>query len=80
MLEIHGLGGNDEARACWKILKRYHIRSLVETSMYRIKQIIGGDLHRRTWKRQVIEAQVKCPVINKMSKLGMRIGKWEEVA
>ena len=80
VLEIHGLGGNDEARTCWKILKGYHVRSLVETAMYRIKQLIGGDLHSRTWKRQVTEAQIKCLAVNKMTRLGMPIGKWEEVA
>jgi hypothetical protein len=80
VLEIHGLGGNDEARACWKVLKRYHIRSLVETSMYRIKQITGGSLHSRTWNRQVTEAQVRCLVVNKMTRLGMPVGQWEEVA
>ena len=30
--EIHGLGGDDEARRIWKILKGYHRRSLAETA------------------------------------------------
>jgi hypothetical protein len=80
VLEIHGLGGNDEARACWKILKGYQLRSLVETSMYRIKQLIGGNLLSLSWERQVTEAQVKCLVVNKMTRLGMPVGRWEDVA
>jgi hypothetical protein len=80
VLEIHGLGANDEARACWKILKGYHIRSLVETAMYRIKQLVGGSLSSRTWERQVTEAQVKCLVVNKMTRLGMPVGEWADVA
>jgi hypothetical protein len=80
VLEIHGLGGTDEARACWKILKGYHIRSLVETAMYRIKQITGGHLRSRTRKKQAVEAQIKCLVVNKMTKLGMPTGEWKEVA
>ena len=40
--EIQGLGGTDEARRLWKILKGYHKRSLAETTMYRIKQLKGN--------------------------------------
>lgn len=80
VLEIHGLGGTDEARKCWKILKGYHIRSLVETSMYRIKQLTGDKLRSRKWEKQSVEAQVKCLVVNKMTRLGMPVGRWEEVA
>jgi hypothetical protein len=80
VLEIHGLGGTDEARKCWKILKGYHIRSLVETCMYRIKQLTGCYLLARKWEKQPVEAQIKCLVVNKMTKLGMPVGYWEEVA
>lgn len=80
ILEILGLGGDDDARKLWKVLKGYHTRSLVETSMYRIKQLTGSNLRSRLFKRQVTEAHVKCLVINKMTKLGMPVGKWEDVA
>lgn len=80
VLEIHGQGGTDEARSCWKVLKGYPLRSLLETSMYRIKQLIGGNLRSRSWKRQVTEAQVKCLVVNKMTRLGMPVERWEDVA
>lgn len=75
--EIQGLGGDEEARKFWKILKGYHKRSLVETSMYRIKQLTGSNLKSRSYDRQRTEAQVKCLVINKMTKLGMPVGRWE---
>ena len=45
--EIKGLGGDEHARRIWKILKGYHRRSLAETTMYRIKQLTGGNLRSR---------------------------------
>jgi IS5 family transposase len=78
--EIRGFGNDDEARKLWKIFKGYHLRSLVETTMYRIKQITGGNLRSREYIRQQVEAHIKCLVINKMSKLGMPKGQWIKVA
>ena len=77
---IKGLGGDDTARRLWKKMVGYHRRSLVETTMYRIKQLTGGKLQSRDWERQCVEANVKCMVINKMTRLGMPIGRWEEAA
>lgn len=78
--EIKGLGGDEQARRIWKILKGYHRRSLAETTMYRIKQLTGGNLRSREWERQCIEGYIKCLVVNKMTKIGMPQGVWEEVA
>lgn len=78
--EIAGLGGDDSARKLWKVLKDYHRRSLVETTMYRIKQLTGANLKSREWKRQRTESYVKCLTINMMTKLGMPKGKWVEAA
>ncbi len=78
--EIMGLGGDEQARKIWKILKNYHRRSLAETTMYRIKQLTGGNLRSREWERQCTEGYVKCLVINMMTKIGMPKGIWEEVA
>ena len=75
---IKGLGGDDDARALWKKLEGYHTRSLVETTMFRFKMIFGGGLRSRTWENQQIEAYVKCLVLNRMTKLGMPTGYWEE--
>ena len=38
VLEILGLGGDDDARKLWKKLKDYHKRSLSETAMFRFKE------------------------------------------
>ena len=78
--EIGGFGGGEEGRKLWKKLKGYHRRSLVETAMYRIKQLTGCNLRSREWRRQCSESYVKCLVINKMNSLGMPKGVWEEVA
>ena len=78
--EIHGLGGDDQARKIWKILKGYHRRSLAETTMYRIKQLTGGNMRSREWERQRVEGYIKCLVINKMTNLGMPESSWEQVA
>ena len=78
--EIAGLGGDDGARRLWKKLKGYHRRLLGETTMYRIKQLTGSSLKSREWKRQCVETYVKYLAINMMTKLGMPIGRWKEVA
>jgi IS5 family transposase len=78
--EIHGLGGDDDARRIWKMLKGYHRRSLAETAMYRIKQLTGGNMRSREWERQRVEGYIKCLVINKMTTLGMPDSVWEAVA
>jgi hypothetical protein len=77
--EINGLGGDDVARKLWKILNGYHRRSLAETTMYRIKQLTGGNLRSREMERQRVEGYVKCLTINKMTSLGMPKAVWEEV-
>lgn len=76
VLEILGLGGTNEARKLWKILKGYHIRSLVETAMYRIKQLVGGTLSSRKWEMQKVETKIKCIIVNRMTSLGMPKGVW----
>lgn len=81
LAEIQGLGGDDDARALWKKLTGYHRRSLVETTMYRLKQILGGNLKARCGANQEVEAQCKCIVLNRMANLGLPKGEWiEEVA
>jgi hypothetical protein len=77
--EIVGLGEGNYARTLWKKLKGYHLRSLVETAMYRLKQILGASLKSRCDENQRIEAECKCLVLNKMTKLGLPKGVWEEL-
>jgi len=71
ILEIMGLGNDDVGRSTWKKLKGYHKRSLVETAFSRYKRMLGGDLYSRKMESQEIESQIKCLVLNKMTKLGM---------
>lgn len=74
--EIAGLGGDDDARKLWKILKGYHRRSLGETAMYRLKTLFGGSLRSRKMSNQKAEVYSKCLAINKMNGLGMPKGRW----
>lgn len=80
LAEIQGLGGDDDARALWKKLTSYHRRSLVETAMYRFKQIFGGRLRSRSSQNQVAEIHCKCLILNKMTRLGLPRGEWVEQA
>ena len=49
---------------------KYHRRSLAETTMYRYKTIFGGHLSARTIEHQIVEARIKCKILNKMTQLG----------
>ena len=71
LLEISGLGGDDDARKLWKKLKGYHRRSLAETAMFRFKRFFGNDLRSRTLETQRAESREKCEALNIMTRLGM---------
>jgi DDE family transposase len=71
LLEIKGLGGDEDARKLWKKLKGYHRRSLAETGMYRFKTLFGRDLKSRLLPSQQSEAYVKSKALNIMTNLGM---------
>lgn len=73
---IKGFGGDDPGRKLWKIYSGYHERSLVETTMYRVKRIFGGKLKAREIGCQTTEVVCKCIIINKMNKLGMPKFEW----
>ena len=64
--EIKNLGRKE-----WKAQKGYHLRSLVETVMYRLKTIFGDRLSARTFDRQVTELTIKCSMLNKCALIGM---------
>ena len=76
LLEIMGLGGDEEARKIWKKLKGYHRRSLAETGMYRFKTLFGSDLKARYMETQRAEIKAKCMALNTMTDLGMPVGEW----
>lgn len=55
----------------WKIQSGYHRRSLAETAMYRVKNLLGNRLSTRKLEHQKVETAIWCEIINKMTTLGM---------
>ena len=60
-----------DGRKEWKKNSGYHIRSLVETTMFRLKTIFGDELSARLLQTQTTQALVRCAALNKMTHLGM---------
>lgn len=60
-----------DGRKEWKKNSGYHQRSLVETTMFRLKTIFGDDLSARLLETQTTQALVRCAALNKMTHLGM---------
>lgn len=60
---------SEVGRKQWKIDIGYHKRSLVETTMFRYKTIIGAGLQARIPKNQEAEAKISCSIINAMLQL-----------
>jgi hypothetical protein len=63
-IEQHG-------RMTWQSRSGYNRQSLVETTMYRYKTIIGRRLYARTLPNQRTEAKLGCNALNRMTELGM---------
>jgi hypothetical protein len=60
-----------DGRKEWKRNSGYHQRSLVETTMFRLKTIFGDNLSARLFETQTTQALVRCAALNKMKQLGM---------
>ena len=58
-------------RKTWKNDSGYHVRSLAETAMFRLKTIFGDHLSTRLMETQSTQALVRCAALNKMTHLGM---------
>lgn len=58
-------------RKRWKEKIGYHVRSLVETAMFRWKTIFGDRLQARNFPQQITETRIKAAILNKMRLLGM---------
>jgi len=58
-------------RKVWKQESSYHMRSLSETAMFRLKIIFGDDLSARLLETQTTQALVRCAALNRMTHLGM---------
>jgi len=55
----------------WKKQSGYHVRSLAETAMFRLKTIFGDDLSARLIETQTTQALIRCAALNRMTHLGM---------
>jgi hypothetical protein len=60
-----------DGRKEWKKNSGYHIRSLSETVMFRLKTIFGDNLSARLLETQTTQALVRCAALNRMTHLGM---------
>jgi IS5 family transposase len=58
-------------RKAWKRESGYHVRSLAETGVFRMKAIFGGHLTSRKPECQVTEGTIRCRALNIMTHLGM---------
>ena len=58
-------------RQQWKEDLGYHIRSLAETLMFRLKTIFGDKLSARLLETQTTQAVIRCVALNQMTHLGM---------
>ena len=58
-------------RKPWKEESGYHVRSLAETIMFRLKTIFGDKLSARLLETQTTQALIRCLALNKMTHLGM---------
>ena len=58
-------------RQQWKEDSEYHMRSLAETAMFRLKTIFGDELSARQLETQTTQALIRCLALNKMTHLGM---------
>ena len=60
-----------DGRKAWKENSGYHVRSLAETTMFRLKTIFGNGLSARLIETQTTQALIRCMALNKMTHLGM---------
>lgn len=60
-----------DGRKEWKKNSGYHVRSLAETIMFRLKTIFGDELSARLLETQITQAFVRCAALNRMTHLGM---------
>jgi hypothetical protein len=61
----------------WKKQSGYHVRSLVETAMFRFKKLTGSDMRSRKMENQVVESLVRCCIVNRLTELGMPVSHFE---
>jgi hypothetical protein len=55
----------------WKLNNNYHRRSLVETTMSRLKFVFNDRMRSKNMQNQVTDLRIRCKIINKMNQLGL---------
>jgi len=63
-------------RKRWKQAAGYHRRSLVETSMSRLKRAFGSRLKNKRFDNQHTEARLRCKLLNHFTHLGLPQFRW----
>ena len=63
-------------RRRWKHEIGYHRRSLVETSMSRLKRAFGTRLKNKRFENQQTEARLRCKLLNRFTQLGLPQFRW----
>lgn len=57
----------------WKKVSVYHRHSLVETAMYRFKQLLAGEISLRNYNSQVGRVMAYISAINKLNTLALPV-------
>ena len=70
-LDVYYEQVREDGRKEWKNKSGYHVRSLAETTMFRLKTIFGDELSSRLIETQTTQALVRCAALNKMTHLCM---------
>jgi IS1 family transposase len=65
-----------DGRKAWKESIGYHRRSLAETAMSRLKTAFGERLKNQKTKNQIVEAALRCKLLNWFVMLGMPLSLW----
>lgn len=60
-----------QGRKGWKAEAGYHVRSLAETAMFRMKTLFGAGLSARRLETQSTQALIRCAALNQMTQAGM---------
>lgn len=63
-------------RRRWKQTVGYHRRSLIETSMSRLKRAFGPRLKNKRFENQQTEARLRCKLLNHFTNLGLPQFRW----
>lgn len=63
-------------RSAWKQQVGYHVRSLIETTMFRLKTTFGDYLKNRELANQRTEARLRCKILNQFCRCGLPQFAW----